>query len=170
MPTLAGMRRRGFTPEAIIGLCERVGVAKRDSTVDIELFETMQRQDLNARCPRRMGVLRPLKLVIDNYPEDAEDAFEALEHPEYPERGTRTVPFSREVWIERDDFREEASKKWYRFAPGSEVRLRYACLVTIERVEKDPETGEVVELGARWDPESRGGTAPDGRRVKGTVH
>jgi glutaminyl-tRNA synthetase len=169
MPTLAGMRRRGFTPEAIRAFCERIGVAKREGVVDVELFETMQRDDMNARVPRRMGVLRPLRVVIENYPEDAEESFEAQNNPERPDAGTRRVPFSRLLYVERDDFREDAPKKWFRLAPGREVRLRYACLVTCKEVVKDA-TGEVVELRCTWDPASRGGVALDGRKVQGTLH
>ena len=170
MPTLAGMRRRGFTPEAIVAFCERIGVAKREGVVDVELFETMQREDMNQRCRRAMGVLRPLRLVIENYPEDAEETFEAPNHPERAEDGTRRVPFARVLYVEQDDFREEAPKKWFRLAPGREVRLRYACLVTCREVVKDPATGQVVELRCTWDPASRGGVAPDGRKVQGTLH
>ncbi len=169
MPTLSGMRRRGFTPEAIRAFCDRIGVAKRDGVVDIALLEHTQREDLNARCPRVMAVLNPLKLVIENLPEDYSDSFEAINHPEYPERGTRLVPFSREIYIERDDFAEVPPKKWFRLAPGSEVRLRYACLVTCKTVIKDAQ-GNITELRCEWDPESRGGMPKDGRKVKGTLH
>ncbi len=169
MPTVSGMRRRGITPEAIRSFAERIGVAKRDGIVDVSLFEHAVREDLNETSPRVMGVLRPLKLVIENYPEDQVDEFEAPYFPGQPDRGTRKVPFCREIYIERDDFREEAPRKWFRFAPGREVRLRYACLVTCTDVIKD-EAGEVVELRCSWDPESRGGNAPDGRKVKGTSH
>ncbi|MDH5676255.1 MAG: glutamine--tRNA ligase/YqeY domain fusion protein [Myxococcales bacterium] len=169
MPTIAGMRRRGFSAEALLSLCERVGVSKRDAVVDIELFEHLQREHLNTDCPRAMAVLRPLKLVITNYPEQQEESFEAQNHPEYPEQGTRSLPFCRELYVEREDFREQAPKKWFRLAPGREVRLRYACLVTCQEVIRD-EDGEPVELRCSWDPTSRGGTPADGRKVRGTLH
>ncbi len=169
MPTIAGLRRRGYTPESIRRFCERVGVAKRDNTVDLALLEHTVRQDLNERAPRVMGVLRPLKLVITNYPEGSEESFEAPLHPERPELGTREVPFGRELWVERDDFRQDPPRKWHRLAPGREVRLRYACLVTCDEAIRDA-SGEVVELRCRWDPESRGGSSPDGRKVRGTLH
>jgi glutaminyl-tRNA synthetase len=169
MPTLAGMRRRGFTPEAIVAFVERIGVSKREGSVDISLFEFLQREDLNARAPRVMAVLDPLKVVITNYPEGAEEEFSALNHPEYPERGSRLLPFGRELYIEREDFREDSPKKWFRLSPGREVRLRAACLITCDEVIKDAD-GKVVELRCHWDPESRGGNAADGRKVKGTLH
>ena len=169
MPTLSGLRRRGYTPEAIRAFCNRIGVAKRDGVVDIALLEHAQREDLNARCPRVMAVLNPLKLVIENLPEDYSDTFEAINHPEHPERGTRLIPFSREIYIEREDFAEVPAKKWFRLAPGSEVRLRYACLITCKRVIKDA-TGNITELRCEWDPDSRGGMPKDGRKVKGTLH
>jgi len=169
MPTLSGLRRRGYTPEAIRSFCDRIGVAKNDSMVDVVLLEHAIRQDLEQQARRVMGVLRPLKLVIENYPEGEVDELDCPYFPEDPSRGTRKVPFSRELFVERDDFREEAPKKWFRLAPGREVRLRYACLVTCRDVVRD-EAGEVVELRCTWDPESRGGNAPDGRKVKGTIH
>jgi glutaminyl-tRNA synthetase len=169
MPTLAGMRRRGFTPEAIRNLCERVGVSKRDGVIDISLFEHAVREHLNAITPRVMGVLRPLEVVIENFPEGHEEVFDAPLHPEDPSYGTREVKLTRTVYIERDDFREDAPKKWFRLAPGREIRLRYACLITCTGVEKD-DSGEVVRLRAKWDSNSRGGTSPDGRRVRGTSH
>jgi glutaminyl-tRNA synthetase len=169
MPTLAGMRRRGFTPEALRALCERVGVSKREGAIDISLFEHIQREDLNERCPRRMAVLRPLRVVIENYPDGQVEHFEADNHPEHPERGRRKVPFSRVLYVERDDFRHDAPKKWFRLAPGKEVRLRNACLITCKQVISD-ERGEPIELRCEWDPASRGGNAPDGRSVKGTLH
>ena len=170
MPTLRGMRRRGYTPEAIRDFAERVGVAKAHAGIaDQALLEYCVREDLNSRAPRVMGVLRPLKIVINNFPEGHVEEFEAPYFPDEPERGTRTVRLTREVYIERDDFREEAPKKWFRFAPGREVRLRFGCLVTCVDVIKDAD-GEVVELHCIWDPESKGGTSPDGRRVKGTSH
>jgi glutaminyl-tRNA synthetase len=169
MPTLSGLRRRGITPEAIRRFCDRVGVAKRDGVVDVSLFEFEIREHLNQTSPRAMAVLDPIKLVITNYPEGESEEFEARNHPDDDAAGTRKVPFSRELWVERDDFREEAPRKWHRLAPGKEVRLRYACLVTCNEVVKDA-SGEVVELRCTWDPESRGGTSPDGRKVRGTIH
>ena len=170
MPTLAGMRRRGYAPEAIVAFCDRLGVSKREGGMgDVSLFEFLPRERLNASAPRRMAVLRPLRVVITNYPEDESEEFDAIEHPEHPERGTRKVPFSRVLYIERDDFREDAPKKWFRLAPGREVRLRNACLIICKEVIKD-DAGEVVELRCEWDPQSRGGTPADGRRVKGTLH
>ena len=169
MPTLSGLRRRGIPPEAIVSFCERVGVSKRDGIVDISLFEHTVRERLNEVAPRYMGVMKPLEVVIENYPEDQEDEFEAPLHPEDPSYGTRKIPFSRVLYVERDDFRMSAPKKWYRLAPGKEVRLRYACLLTCKSVETDA-SGEVVRLICTWDPASRGGKSPDGRKVKGTLH
>ncbi|MEZ4660034.1 MAG: glutamine--tRNA ligase/YqeY domain fusion protein [Caldilineaceae bacterium] len=169
MPTLAGLRRRGYTPEAIRDFCERIGVAKTNSTVDMALLEYCIRQDLNMRALRVMGVLNPLKLVIENYPAGQTEEFEAINNPEDESAGTRRVPFSRELYVERDDFMEDAPRKWHRLAPGQEVRLRYACLVTCHEVIKDA-NGEVIELRCTWDPDSRGGNAPDGRKVRGTIH
>jgi len=169
MPTLAGMRRRGVTPEAVRSFCDRIGVARKDGIVDVGLLEHAVREDLNRRCLRRMGVLRPLRVVIDNYPEGEVEELEAANHPEDPAQGSRRVPFSRVVYIERDDFMEDPPKKWFRLAPGREVRLRHACLITCVDVVKD-DAGEVVELRCTWDPESRGGTPADGRKVKGTLH
>jgi glutaminyl-tRNA synthetase len=170
MPTIAGLRRRGYTPEAIRAFCERIGVGKRDGVVDVALLEYVLREDLNARASRAMGVLRPLRVVIENFPEGQVEWFDAQNHPEYSERGTRKVPFSRVLYIEHDDFREVPPKKWFRLTPGSEVRLRYACLIRCNDVVKDPLTGEVLELRCTWDPDSRGGTPEDGRKVKGTLH
>jgi glutaminyl-tRNA synthetase len=169
MPTLSGMRRRGYPSEAIRSFCDRIGIAKADSTIDVEFLEHCVREDLNQRCNRVMGVLRPLKVVIDNYAEDLVEEMEAVNHPLDPDRGTRAVPFSREIYIERDDFMEEPVKKFYRLAPGREVRLRYAYFVTCVDVVKD-KSGEVVELHCTYDPATRGGDAPDGRKVKGTLH
>ncbi|MGE5237169.1 MAG: glutamine--tRNA ligase/YqeY domain fusion protein [Acidobacteriota bacterium] len=169
MPTISGLRRRGVTPEAIRTFADRIGVAKRDSTVDVALLEHCVREDLNRRAPRRMAVLRPLKLVIDNYPEGRVEEFEVPSNPEDPAAGTRRVPFSRELWIERDDFRETPPPKYWRLFPGNEVRLRSAYLVTCTGVVKD-DAGEVVELHATYDPATRGGNAPDGRKVKSTIH
>ncbi len=170
MPTLAGLRRRGYTPEAIRDFCDRIGVAKRDSTVDLALLEHCLREDLNRRARRFMGVLRPLKVVIDNYPEDQVEELEAVNNPEDPAAGKRLVPFSRELYIERDDFMEEPVKKFFRLAPGREVRLRYAYYVTCERVVKDENTGEITEIHCTYDPQTRGGSSPDGRKIKGTIH
>jgi glutaminyl-tRNA synthetase len=170
MPTLSGLRRRGYTPEAIRLFCERTGVAKTNSTIDIAFLEHCLREDLNRRAPRVMGVLRPLKLVIDNYPEGQEEEFDAVNNPEDPAAGTRKVPFSRVLYIEQEDFREEPPPKYFRLAPGREVRLRYAYLVTCTGVMKDENTGEVVEVHCTYDPATRGGDAPDGRKVKSTLH
>ncbi len=170
MPTISGIRRRGFTPESIRDFAERIGVAKRDSVVDMALLEHCVRDDLNKRAPRVMGVLRPLKVVIENYPEGQEEELEAVNNPEDSSAGTRMVPFSRELYIERDDFMEDPPKKFYRLAPGREVRFRYAYFITCNRVVKDPDTGEVVELRCTYDPATRGGDAPDGRKVKATIH
>ncbi len=169
MPTLSGLRRRGYTPEAIRNFLNRIGVAKFDSTIDIALLEHCLREDLNKRSPRVMAVLRPLRLVIDNYPEDLVEELEAINNPEDPAMGTRKVPFSRVIYIEREDFREAPPKKFYRLAPGREVRLRYAYFVTCTDVIKD-EAGEVVELHCTYDPATRGGDSPDGRKVKATLH
>jgi glutaminyl-tRNA synthetase len=169
MPTLSGLRRRGYTPEAIRAFAERVGVAKNDSTVDVGLLEFAIREDLEKRAPRALAVLRPLKVVIDNFPEDQVEWFEAPNHPDDPAMGTRKVPFSKVVYIEQDDFMENPPKKWFRLSPGAEIRLRYACLIRCTDVVKNDQ-GEVVELHCTWDPASRGGDAPDGRRVKGTSH
>jgi glutaminyl-tRNA synthetase len=169
LPTLAGMRRRGYTPEAIRAFCERVGVSKRNSLVDISLFEHIVREDLNARCRRAMGVVRPLRVVLENYPESAEESFEAPWHPEDASQGSRKVPFGRVLYIDREDFAEVPPKGWFRLTPGAEVRLRYACIIKCRSVVKD-ERGELVELRCTWDPDSRGGNPKDGRKVKGTLH
>jgi glutaminyl-tRNA synthetase len=169
MPTLSGMRRRGYTPEAIRTFCEMIGVAKNDSVVDIALLEHCLRQDLNQRAPRRMGVLRPLRVVIDNYPPGLVEEMEAINNPEDPNAGRRKVPFSRVLYIEQDDFREVPPPKYYRLAPGREVRLRYAYFIKCEYAVKD-EQGNVVELHCTYDPATRGGDAPDGRKVKATLH
>jgi glutaminyl-tRNA synthetase len=169
MPTLAGLRRRGVTPEAIRAMCERVGVSKRNSLVDVALLEHHVREDLNARCRRAMAVVRPLRVVLENFPEDGEESFEAPWHPERASEGSRRLPFGRVLYIDRDDFAEVPPKGWFRLSPGAEVRLRYACIIRCERVIKD-EAGNVVELRCSWDPESRGGNPKDGRKVKGTLH
>jgi glutaminyl-tRNA synthetase len=170
MPTLRGMRRRGIPPEVIRAFCELIGVQKREGVVDIALFEHMLREHLNLHAPRVMGVLRPLRLTITNWPAGEVEHVDVPNNPEDPSAGSRKVPFCGSLFVEQDDFREDAPKKWFRLAPGKEVRLRSACLFTCDEVVKDPATGEVVELRGRWDPESRGGKSPDGRKVKGTLH
>ncbi len=170
MPTISGLRRRGFTPESIRDFCERIGVAKSESTIDIALLEHCLREDLNQRAPRVMGVLRPLRLVIDNYPEGKVEELDAVNNPEDPGMGTRKIPFSRVLYIEQDDFRETPPKKWFRLAPGREVRLIHAFYITCVDVVKDEKTGEIVELHCTYDPETRGGWSKDGRKVKGTLH
>ena len=169
MPTLSAMRRRGYPPEAIRSFCDRVGVAKRQNVVEMALLEHLVREDLNKRAQRVMGVLRPLRVVIENYPEGRVEELEAVNNPEDPSMGLRKLPFSRELYIERDDFQEDPPKKYFRLAPGREVRLRYGYFVTCTDVVKD-EKGEVVELRCTYDPETRGGQAPDGRKVSGTIH
>jgi len=169
MPTLSGLRRRGYTPEAIRDFCERIGVAKKDSTVDLALLEHCLREDLNRRAPRAMGVLKPLRVVIENYPEGRVEEFDTVNNPEDPAAGTRKVPFSRVLYIEQDDFRETPPPKYYRLAPGREVRLRSAYFVKCVEVVKDGQ-GKVVELRCTYDPATRGGDAPDGRKVKATLH
>ena len=170
MPTIVGLRRRGYTPESIRNFCERIGVAKRDSMVDVALLEHTLREDLNKRAPRVMGVLRPLKVVVDNFPEDRVEDLDAINNPEDPSAGTRKVPFSKVLYIEQDDFCEDPPKKFFRLAPGQEVRLRYAYYITCVDVVKDEKTGEITEVHCSYDPETRGGSSPDGRRVKGTLH
>ncbi len=170
MPTLAGMRKRGYTPEAIREFCDRIGVAKRDSIVDMELLEHCVREDLNQHAPRALAVLRPLKVIIDNYHEEQTEEFEAPNHPQDPSRGSRKVPFSRELYIEQDDFMEDAPKGFFRLAPGREVRLRNAYFIKCERVVKDKKTGKIIEIHCTYDPETRDGYAPDKRKVKATIH
>jgi glutaminyl-tRNA synthetase len=170
MPTIVGMRRRGYTPEAIRAFCDRIGVAKRENVVDVALLEHVVREDLNLRAPRVMGVLRPLRLVIENYPEGHSEEVDVVNNPEDSSAGSRKVPFSRTLYIESDDFREDPPKKFFRLAPGREVRLRCAYFVTCTDVVKDPATGEIVELRCTYDPATRGGDAPDGRKVKATLH
>jgi glutaminyl-tRNA synthetase len=169
MPTLRGLRRRGYTPESLRAFCERIGVAKFNSTIDMAWLEDAIRADLNDRAPRAMGVLRPLKVIIENYPKGEVEELEAANHPQLPEMGTRIVPFSRELWIEADDFMENAPKNFYRLTQGREVRLRYAYFITCKEVVKD-KAGNVVELRCTYDPATHGGNAPDGRKVKGTIH
>jgi len=170
MPTISGLRRRGYTPDSIRNFCERIGVARRDSIVDMALLEYSIREDLNKRAQRVMGVLRPLKVVIDNYPEDKVEELDALNNPEDPGMGTRKIPFSRVIYIEQDDFLEDPPKKFFRLAPGREVRLRYAYYITCVRIVKDEKTGQMVELHCTYDPDTRGGSSPDGRKVKATLH
>jgi glutaminyl-tRNA synthetase len=170
MPTLAGLRRRGYPPEAIRNFCERIGVGKRESLVDMALLEYCMREVLNRETPRVMAVLRPLRVVIENYPEGQVDYLEAINNPEDLSMGTRQVPFSRVLYLEQDDFMEQPPKKFFRLAPGREVRLRYGYFIKCVDVVKDPKTGEVVELRCTYDPATRGGAAPDGRQVKATLH
>ena len=170
MPTISGLRRRGYSPEAIRTFCDRIGVAKRNSMVDIALLEHCLREDLNKRAQRVMGVLRPLRVIIDNYPDDQVEEMDAVNNPEDPGKGTRKVPFSKVLYIEQDDFREDPPKKFFRLAPGREVRLRYAYYIICTGVVKDPATGEVLEVHCTYDPATRGGDSPDGRKVKGTLH
>jgi len=169
MPTISGMRRRGYTPESIRNFAERIGVAKRDSTVDVALLEFSIREHLNRIAPRYMGVLNPVKVIIDNYPEDREEFLDAINNPEDESAGIRKVPFSRELYIEANDFMEEPVRKFHRLAPGREVRLRYAYFITCTDVVKN-ENGAVTEIHCTYDPATRGGDSPDGRRVKGTIH
>ncbi len=169
MPTLSGLRRRGYTPEAIRDFISRIGVAKRESTVDLSLLEHCVREDLNRRATRYMAVLDPVKVVLENYPEDRTEELDFVNNPEKPEAGTRKVPFSREIYIDRRDFREDPPRRFYRLSPGSEVRLRYAYLVTCTGFDTDSD-GRVTEIRCTYDPETRGGDAPDGRRVRGTLH
>jgi glutaminyl-tRNA synthetase len=170
MPTIAGYRRRGYTPESIRAFCDRIGVAKANSTVDVAMLEHSIRDDLNKVAPRAMAVLAPLRVVIDNYPEDLVEELEAVNNPEDPSAGTRKVPFSKVLYIEQDDFRETPAPKYFRLAPGREVRLRYAYFVTCQSVVKDPQTGAVTEIHCTYDPATRGTNPPDGRKVKSTLH
>jgi len=170
MPALSGLRRRGYTAEAIRDFCDRIGVAKKDSMVDIGLLEHCLREDLNKKARRVMAVLRPVRLVIENYPEDRVEELEAENNPEDPGAGTRTLPFSRVLYVESDDFREDPPRKWFRLAPGKEVRLKFAYYVTCRDVVRDERTNEVVELRCTYDPQTRGGDSPDGRKVRGTLH
>jgi len=170
MPTLAGMRRRGYTPEAIRNFCERIGVAKNDSIIDMALLENSLREDLNERAPRVMAVLRPLRVIIDNYPKGQVEEFDCPYHPQQTGMGSRKVPFSRELFIEKEDFLENPPKKYYRLSIGKEVRLRYGYFIKGVSVVKDPKTGEPVEVHCTYDPETRTGFAPDGRKVDATIH
>lgn len=168
MPTLSGMRRRGYTPQAIRAFCDRVGLAKRENVIEMELLEYCLRDDLNRRAERRLGVLNPLKVTLQNYPEDQTEELDAINNPEDPDAGTRKIPFSREILIDRNDFMEDPPKKYFRMAPGREVRLKYAYYVTCTEVIRD-ESGEISELICSYDPESRGGGTADGRKVKGAI-
>ncbi|MBY0507111.1 MAG: glutamine--tRNA ligase/YqeY domain fusion protein [Bryobacteraceae bacterium] len=170
MPTLSGMRRRGYSPEAIRQFCANIGVSKTNGIIEFSLLEYYLREDLNARAARVMAVVDPIKVIIDNYPEGETEQLEAVNHPDHPEMGNRLVPFSKTLYIERDDFREDPPKQYYRLSPGREVRLRYAYFITCQRVVKDPVTGEVLEIHCTYDPATRGGNAPDGRKVKSTIH
>jgi len=170
MPTIAGIRRRGYTPEAIRDFCARIGVAKNDSIVDVGLLENCVRQDLNERAPRVMAVLRPLRVIIDNYPEGRVEEFDCPYHPQKPEMGSRKVPFSRELYVEQEDFMENPPKKFYRLSPGKEVRLRYGYFIKCANAVKDAKTGEVKEVHCTYDPETKSGFAPDGRKVDATIH
>ncbi|MBI3921055.1 MAG: glutamine--tRNA ligase/YqeY domain fusion protein [Armatimonadetes bacterium] len=170
MPTICGFRRRGYTPESLREFCARIGVAKADSVVDLAMLEDCIRGDLNKHAPRVMTVLRPLRVVIENYPEDGVEELEAVNNPEDPDMGTRKVPFAKVLYIEQEDFREDPPPKFYRLSPGREVRLRYAYFIRCTDVVKDDETGEIVELRCTYDPETRGGDSPDGRKVKATLH
>jgi glutaminyl-tRNA synthetase len=170
MPTISGLRRRGYTPAAIRHFCDRIGLAKRDSVVDVALLEHSLREDLNAHAPRVMGVLNPIKLIIENYPEGQAECLEAVNNPEDPAAGTRQVPFSGELYIEGEDFMEDPPKKFFRLGPGREVRLRYAYFVTCTGFDKDPDTGQITAVRCTYDPATKGGNAPDGRKVKATLH
>ncbi|HNA27473.1 MAG TPA: glutamine--tRNA ligase/YqeY domain fusion protein, partial [Nitrospira sp.] len=170
LPTLKGLRRRGFTPEALRAFCEAIGVAKRDAIVEMQLLEHFVREDLNKRAPRVMAVLRPLRLVIENYPEGQVEQLDAVNNPEDPSAGTRQLPFSRVLYIDQDDFKEDPPKQFFRLAPGREVRLRYAYIITCVGVVKDPVTGEITELRCTYDPETKSGGAQAQRKVKATIH
>jgi glutaminyl-tRNA synthetase len=170
MPTMAGMRRRGYTPEAIRNFCETIGVTKYNSLTDMALLEHCVRDDLNKKAPRVLGVLRPLKVVIDNYPENQVDELDAVNNPEDLSAGTRKIKFSKIIYIEQDDFKENPPKDYFRLAPGKEVRFRYAYLATCTGVVKDPVSGQIIEVHCTYDPATRGGNTPDGRKVKGTIH
>ena len=170
MPTLSGIRRRGYTPEAVRNFCNSIGASKTNGTIELAMLEHFVREDLNKRAPRVMAVLRPLKVVIDNYPEDRAEEMDAVNNPEDHGAGTRKVPFARVLYIEQDDFREDPPKGYYRLSPGREVRLRYGYLITCTSIVKDQKTGEVVEVHCTYDPATRGGNTPDGRKVKSTIH
>ena len=170
MPTIVGLRRRGFSPASIRNFCDRIGVGKSDSWIDMSVLEDCLREDLNETAPRAMAVLNPLKVVIENYPEDRQEEFEAANHPQRPEMGSRKVPFCREIFIDQDDFMEEPPKKFFRLAPGQEVRLRYGYIIRCEKVVKDEKTGAITEVRCSYDPDTLGAAPKDGRKVKGTIH
>lgn len=170
MLTISGLRRRGYTPASIRQFCETIGIGKKESWIDMGVLENSIREDLNAKAPRAMAILDPLKVIIDNYPEDLVEDVEAKNHPQNPDMGTRTLPFSKEIYIERSDFMEDPPKKFFRLGPGREVRLRYGYYITFSSVVKDEKSGEILELHCTYDPESKGGSSPDGRKVKGTIH
>ncbi len=170
MPTVSGLRRRGYTPESIRNFCDRIGVAKRESMVDIALLEHCLREDLNRRAQRVMAVLKPLRVIIDSYPQGKVEMLDAENNPEDTSKGTRKIPFSRELYIERDDFRQDPPRKWFRLSPGREVRLKHAYYIKCEKVVRDERTGEVAELHCTYDPQTRGGWSRDGRMVRGTLH
>jgi glutaminyl-tRNA synthetase len=169
MLTLSGMRRRGFTPESIVSFCDMIGMTKKDSTIQMGVLENALREDLNKRAERRMAVINPLKVIIENYPEDQVEQVSGVNHPQNPDYGRRDIPFSREIYIEQEDFMEEAPKKFFRLSPGREVRLRFAYYITCKEVIKNPD-GSIDSLICSYDPESRGGNTADGRKVKGTIH
>jgi glutaminyl-tRNA synthetase len=170
MLTISGLRRRGYTPRSIRRFCETIGVGKKESWIDMGVLENSIREDLNSEAPRAMAILDPLKVIIDNYPENSVEEVEAKNHPQNPDMGTRTLPFSREIYIERSDFMEDPPKKFFRLGPGREVRLRYGYYIQFVSAVKDKESGEIVELHCTYDPKSKGGSSPDGRKVKGTIH
>ena len=169
MLTISGMRRRGYTPESIVSFCDAIGITKKDSTIQMGVLENALREDLNTRAERRMAVLNPLKIIIENYPENQEELVSGINHPQNPDSGTREIPFTREIYVEQDDFMEDAPKKFFRLSPGREVRLRFAYYITCKQVIKN-EDGSINALICTYDPESRGGNTPDGRKVKGTIH
>lgn len=170
MLTISGLRRRGYTPASIRDFCAEIGIGKRESWIDMGVLENCVRNDLNPIAPRMMCVLDPVKVIIDNYPEDKVEEVTAKNHPQDPEQGTRTLPFSREIYIEREDFMEDPPKKFFRLGPGREVRLRYGYYITCDSYIKDEATGQITEIHCTYDPESKGGSSPDGRKVKGTIH
>ena len=170
MLTISGLRRRGYTPASIRQFCETIGIGKKESWIDMGVLENSIREDLNEKAPRAMAILDPLKVIIDNYPENSVEEVEGKNHPQKPEMGTRTLPFSKEIYIERSDFMEDPPKKYFRLGPGREVRLRYAYYIQFVSMVKDKESGEIIELHCTYDPESKGGSSPDGRKVKGTIH
>ena len=170
MPTIVGMRRRGYTPASIRDFCERIGVTKNDTIIDMSVLENCVREDLDRTTQRVMAVLKPLRVVITNYPENQTEDLDCPYHPNRKDMGVRAVPFSRVIYIERDDFMETPPKKYFRLAPGREVRLRYAYFIRCDNIVRDPHTGEITEIHCSYDPATRGGHAPDGRKVKGTIH